>query len=155
MIRLVGLDSGPLGLLTHPKPTPIANECSAWLWKLLANDIQIALPDIADYELRREYLLRGNEISLQKLESLRNFTNYLLLSDTALKDAAELWAQVRGAGKPTADPKALDADCLVVAQIRESAKSLGFMDDEFVIATTDLGDLPRLAPAARWTDINI
>jgi hypothetical protein len=110
---------------------------------------------MADYELRREYLLRGNDVSLKKLDSLRKVVSYLPVSDTALNDAATLWAKTRAAGKPTADPKALDADCIIVAQIREFANELGLGNDEFIIATVDIGDLPRLAPAARWTDISI
>jgi len=61
---------------------------------------------------------------------------------------------VRASGRPTADPKALDIDCLVATQTRLFAQSLGLGDDEWIVATTDVGDLPRLAPAATWNAIS-
>jgi hypothetical protein len=51
--------------------------------------------------------------------------------------AAELWAQSRKAGKPTADPKALDGDVILAAQ----AKLLESGGNPVVIATTNVGHL--------------
>ena len=51
--------------------------------------------------------------------------------------AAEFWSQVRRAGLPTADPQALDADCILAAQ----ATLLGGPGDDIVIATTNVGHL--------------
>lgn len=155
MLRLVGLDSGPLSLLTHPKPSPFAEGCLVWLEGLLLSEIIVVLPSIADYELRREYVLRGNAVSLDKLDALREIVEFASLSEAALIEAASLWAKVRRSGEPTADPKALDIDCLVATQIRLFAQSEGLGEAEFIVATTDVGDLPRLAPAARWQDISL
>jgi hypothetical protein len=35
MSRLILLDSGPLGMVTHPKATGISDDCQQWLRSLL------------------------------------------------------------------------------------------------------------------------
>jgi len=155
MLRLVGLDSGPLGLLTHPKPSETAQACIRWLGALLVADVAVVLPSIAHYELRREYLLRDNTVSLEKLETLREVLDISAMNDAVLDEAAQLWAKVRRGGQPTAGSKALDIDCLVATQIRIFAREMGVSETEWMVATTDVGDLPRLAPAAHWPDISL
>ena len=52
---------------------------------------------------------------------------------------------------PTADPQALDADCILVAQ----AAPLGDPSDDIVIATTNVGHLGRFlrVVAESWDKI--
>lgn len=57
---------------------------------------------------------------------------------------------MRQAGIPTADPQELDGDVILAAQ----ALAVPQPADTFVIATTNVGHLSRLAPAARWQDID-
>lgn len=154
-LQLVALDTGPLGLVTHPKPSPDAQACIAWLQNLLDNDVRVLVPAIADYELRREYLLRRNVISLHKLDLILQPVELLPLTDDALHHAAQLWAQTRQRGRPTSDVKALDGDCILVAQVQLEVARLELKEDEWMIATTDVGDLPHLAPAKRWNEIRI
>jgi hypothetical protein len=45
-----------LGLVTNPRATPAAIECREWLIKRIADGDQILVPEIADYEIRRELL---------------------------------------------------------------------------------------------------
>lgn len=154
-LRLVALDTGPLGLLTHPKPSLDAKACIAWMQNLLDQDIRVLVPTIADYELRREYLLRQNAISLHKLDLLAEAGLFLSLDDEALRHAAQLWAQTRQAGRPTSNAKALDGDCILVAQVQLEVARLELDESEWMIATTDVGDLPHLAPAKRWNEIEL
>ncbi len=65
--------------------------------------------------------------------------------------AADLWAVIRQAGKPTADPKALDADCVLAAQ----ALRLGGPGDVVSIATTNPVHLSRFigVDARLWETI--
>ncbi len=154
-LQLVVLDTGPLGLVTHPKPSPDAKACLAWLQHLLDQDVRVLVPAIADYELRREYLLRRNTISLRKLDLLSEAGLFLPLSGEALHHAAQLWAQTRQAGRPTSDAKALDGDCILVAQVQLEAARLELEESEWMIATTDVGDIPHLAPAKLWSEIQI
>jgi predicted nucleic acid-binding protein len=73
----------------------------------------------------------------------------LSITDAALRRGADLWARARNSGRPTADPKALDADVLIAAQ----ALDLGLPASGFIIATVNVGHLSRFAPADLWTNI--
>ena len=63
--------------------------------------------------------------------------------------AAELWAEARRRGRPTADPKELDCDVILAAQAGLIARG----GDEPVIATTNVGHLALFADARTWQDI--
>lgn len=152
-LKLVGLDGGPLGLLTHPTPSPPAIECIAWLQSLLDGEVRVVLPAISDYEIRREYLLRQNQVSIRRLDALREIVDWAEIEDEVLIEGSELWSQIRRKGKPTSHPKSLDVDCLIATQVRRYAETLGFTEEEWLIATVDIGDMPNLAPAAHWTKI--
>ncbi|AFZ07682.1 hypothetical protein Osc7112_3300 [Oscillatoria nigro-viridis PCC 7112] len=51
---IVLLDSVPLGILTNPKGSPVTVECQLWVESLLFKGYRMILPEIADYEVRRE-----------------------------------------------------------------------------------------------------
>jgi len=55
--------------------------------------------------------------------------------------AAELWAEVRRRGRPTADPQALDGDVILAAQ----TLSIGGR-----VATENVGHLSLFVEAADW-----
>ncbi len=61
MSRFVLLDSGPLGLVTGPRRSAAANACRIWLEDLQAVGVEVRVPDIADYEVRRE-LVRAHRV---------------------------------------------------------------------------------------------
>src|SRR5438094_3266504 len=99
------LDTGILGLLCHPawaKSRPVAQ----WLAGLLAAaraDLQVILPEICDYELRRKLLHliakgQGDTRSLQRLDDLGKLLEYLPLDTDSLRTAAALWADARMRG---------------------------------------------------------
>lgn len=147
MSRVVLLDAGPLGLVTNPRRSPQSVACAQWLQALVADGTRVILPEIADYEVRRE-LLRANRVrGLARLDALVNRVEYLPLTTAAMRQAAVFWAQARQQGQPTADDKALDGDVILAAQ----ATTLGVTD--MVIATTNVGHLSRFAPAALWQHI--
>jgi len=52
------LDTGPLGLVTHPKGGAEAMECKEWMKPVLTDGCRVIVVAISDYELRRE-LIRG------------------------------------------------------------------------------------------------
>ena len=144
------LDAGPLGS-GNESPTIAAKKsiaCTQWLQGLILGGAQVFVPEIADYEVRRE-LLRANKTSgLARLDGLGQLLNYLPLTTTAFRQAALFWAQARQQGYPTADDKALDGDVILCAQ----AITLGVTD--VVIASTNVAHLSHFAPADVWQNIH-
>ncbi len=116
---------------------------------MLNRGIRVIVPEIADYEVRRE-LLRANKTNgLQRLDGLTQLLEYLPLTTTAMREAARLWADVRQHGKPTAGAEALDGDVILAAQ------AMTFGATDIVIATTNVGHLSRFIAAELWQDILI
>jgi predicted nucleic acid-binding protein len=114
--RLVFLDSEPLGLASQARGKPAADACRAWLLAAEAAGARVLVPEIVDYEVRRELVRVGATAGLRRLDALLARFPLLLLDRPALLRAAELWALVRRAGVPTADPHALDADAILAGQ---------------------------------------
>jgi predicted nucleic acid-binding protein len=110
----------------------------------------VVVPEIADYEVRRELLRAGRTTGVERLDALAVAIGLLPLTTAAMRKAAEFWAQARRAGRPTADDRALDADVILAAQ----ATVLTEQGDAPVIATTNVGHLARFATAMRWEDIS-
>jgi len=63
--------------------------------------------------------------------------------------AAQLWAEARKRGQPTASADALDGDVILAAQ----ALTSGFSPQDIVVATTNVGHLSQFVEAALWTSI--
>lgn len=149
MRRLVVLDTGPLGMVTNPKSTPATLGAGRWLRSLLANGTMVAIPEIADYEVRRELLRVGSRRGVAVLDAFKDSLFYLPLTTAAMLQAAEFWAAVRRQGKPTADAKALDADVILAAQ----ATMVTADYDEVVVATGNPHHISRFVQAQPWEDI--
>jgi predicted nucleic acid-binding protein len=149
--QFIFLDSGPLGLLTHPQRSAEVITVTQWLSRCLLNGTGIIVPAIVYYELKRELLRAKKTFSIGRLDAFINAApgRYLPLSDDALRLAAELWAQSRQAGRPTAESKALDIDVLIAAQ----ALSSGAAPSEVVIATTNPRHLAQFINAKHWKEI--
>jgi predicted nucleic acid-binding protein len=147
MSRVVLLDAGPLGLLTAPPRKADAQACSQWLAGLIAAGFRVIVPEIADYEVRRELLRAGKPASVRRLDHLAQATEYLPLTTAAMRQAAELWAVARQQGQPTAGDNTIDADMILAAQ------GLTLGGSSIVIATTNVGHLSRFVPAEVWSAI--
>ena len=145
------LDAGPIGLIAYARVSPQASACVRWLLSLLGAGIEVYVPEIADYEVRRELLRGGLLAGLARLDALlaTSGVTYVPLSTGAMREAARLWADARRRGTPTADPKALDGDAILAAQ----ARLLGFDRHEYVVATTNVGHLALFVPAESWSTI--
>lgn len=157
MSKIVLLDSGPLGLLSNPKGGPDTAAGNRWLQSLLAAGVIVTIPEIADYEVRRELLRVNKAKGVQRLNTLKTTLPYLPLTTEVMLQAATFWAAARQAGKPTADSKALDGDVILAAQAL-LAPGLLVPDEqpediEVIIATTNIGHLSRFAQALHWQDI--
>ena len=150
MSDAVFLDTGPLGILVkHPtKPEVIA--CSTWLLDCVAAGRNVYLPEIVDYELRRELLQSGFSHSIARLDKLKAKLIYLPLTTDAMLLAAGLWAQTRRGGQATSDPKSLDGDVILAAQM----VSTGIPGITGIVATGNAKHLGRLVRCADWSDIS-
>jgi predicted nucleic acid-binding protein len=145
MATIYLLDSGPLGLLAHDRP---ANRLPMQTWvtqKLTQGDI-IYLPEVADYEVRRELtrLVQAQQLPpsrLSRLDQLVHLITYLPVSTVMWQKAADLWAFARLQGVPTAPDAALDADVLLAAQ----ALLVGG-----TVVTTNPRHLERFVAVQQW-----
>jgi predicted nucleic acid-binding protein len=142
----VVLDSGPLGFATNPHNSIVPIACRQWIANLLAAGRRVILPEIADYEVRREFLRANMTSSLKLLNSLAHLIEYLPLTTAMMRQAADLWAQARNTGQQTAPNHALDADVILAAQ----ALSLGV---PVVVATGNPAHLSRFVSAELWQNI--
>lgn len=144
---VIVLDTGPLGLCSNPKQSGDNLACYQWLEGLVAQNRRIIVPEIADYEIRRELLRAGKVRGIRRLETLISTLEYLPITTVAMRKAAELWAEVRRSGMPTASNDALDGDVIVAAQ------ALTLNTADIVVATTNVAHLVRFVPAQAWQDI--
>jgi predicted nucleic acid-binding protein len=145
--RSIFLDSGVIGLITNPNLSAEGISCAKWLLSHINKGIQIIIPEIVDYEVRRE-LLRANKIKgLARLNELIDSLEYLPINTEAMRQATVFWAEARQKGQPTASDKTIDADMILVAQV--------FVMDvqNKVIATTNVGHLSRFVAADIWQNI--
>jgi predicted nucleic acid-binding protein len=120
-MKSVFLDAGPLGLLCAPRgKNSEAAKCARWLAELLQVGNFVVVPEIADYEIRREQIRLGRTANLIRLEALGQSLNCLPLSTVAMRKAAELWALARSRGQPTGGDNTIDADVILAAQVQSS-----------------------------------
>ena len=148
MTKVVVLDTSPLSRACDPARNV---EVYRWLEGLLASRLVIVVPEIADYEARRGMLHKRMTRALRRLDQLKSALHYSTLSTAVMMRAAELWAQARRRGRPTADPKELDGDVILAAQAEDTQSRLAC--DEIVIATENIGHLNHLVKARSWKEI--
>lgn len=108
------------------------------------------ISEIADYEVRRELLRANKQRGIARLDTIINSLSLLPINRLVMLRAAELWAQARRMGKPTASDQSLDADVIIAAQ----ASLLIDDGDAVIVATYNVNHLSRFVPAARWQDIS-
>ena len=149
MSMIVVLDAGPLGMITNPKSSPENEACKTWLAGLAYKGFEIVIPEIADYEVRRELLRAGKDRGLGRLDALKGLLGYAPITTSVMLKAAEFWAAARKMGRQSAGDASLDADMILVAQ----AGALVRDGDESVIATTNVRHLASFSPARLWRDI--
>lgn len=133
-------------MVSNPKNTPACQACKDWLNSLEPRGYIATIPEIADYEVRRELLRAGLLKSIQRLEQLKSVLPYLPITTAVMLKAAELWAEARRSGLPTADHKALDGDVTLAAQTILASEN----GHDVVIATTNVGHLSRFVEAREW-----
>lgn len=150
MSLVIFLDSSPLALVTNPnKANAQATACTKWLIACLDAGARVCVPEICDYELRRELLRAKKAEGLARLDQLKQEIEYVPVTSPMMLRAAEFWARARQMGKPTASKEALDIDVILAAQATLSAKA----SEELVVATTNVGHLILFVDAKPWEKI--
>lgn len=138
-----------MGLLVKGPGHAEANACRRWIIDCRASGITIYLPEIADYELRRELIRENLASSIQRLDLLKATVQYLPIITTHMLLAANLWARARNTGVATSDRHALDGDVILSAQ----AIGLGLPTGDFIVATANVKHLSRFVPADIWSNV--
>lgn len=149
MNQIVLLDSAPLGMVTNPKQTAENESCRLWLRKLLSQDVKVIIPEITDYEVRRELLRAKKTKGIKRLNALRGTLFYLPINTEMMLKAAEFWSQARQMGKPTASNDSLDGDVILAAQ----AALVQNINNQVIVATTNTKHLSLFVDARHWKDL--
>ena len=82
MINSVMLDTGTLGILVHPR---VNREIVEWVEHLTLSGVPVIIPEIADYELRRNLLLEELTMSLARLDELKEVLVFRLWTNLSLE----------------------------------------------------------------------
>ena len=139
MARVIVLDSGPLGLAARRPAIAGAQQVQSWLASREMSGALMIVPEIADYEVRRELVRARITSGISPLDILKSRFIYLPISTPAMLRACAFWAEVRQQGVPTASPDALDADCILAGM----AATAFDPNDVVTIATSNIAHLSR------------
>jgi hypothetical protein len=131
---LIILDSAPLGFICNPKNKDSYRKLSNFAKSL---NFSIGVPEIIDYELRRNFELENLQKSISLLSQFHQRDQLILLESEDLIRAAELWAWCRKQGSTTTENKGIDIDVILVSQALSQKNNF----DKVVILTIDIGDL--------------
>jgi predicted nucleic acid-binding protein len=150
MPKTIILDSGSLGMVTNPRAkSEDSQACKRWFEGVLRARDRIVIPEIADYEVRRELVRGQNFNSLNQLDRLKRSVVYLPITTEMMIQAAQLWAVARQTGQPTAHPHALDGDVILAAQV-----VVAYGEDlDAIVATTNVAHISRFVRADLWQNI--
>ena len=135
MSKVVLLDTAPLSQVAHPQIKP---DVIRWLQYLEKTATVLRVPEIADYELRRELLRAGKHESIYRLDQISQLFLIPLTTETIHK-AAALWALIRNEGQATASNDSLDGDVILAAQAFFQLENF----DEVEVITTNLKHISR------------
>ncbi len=151
MPRIILLDSTPLALICRHRGHPRGDVCRRWLDSIEMAGVVVVVPEIADYEVRREWTRSGSRGGLARLDYLATRLIYHPITTPVMHRAAEFWADVRRHGLPTAADSGLDADAILAAQ----ADLIGNPGDVVTVATSNARHLARFPgiDAREWSSI--
>jgi hypothetical protein len=138
-------------MITHFGADPVNERCRQWMERLLAGGIAVRVPEIADYELRRNLVRIRSERSLTALDSLVARIGYVALTTVSMRKAASYWAQARWRGKAATDNKRLDGDMILCGQVSVLVDG----GDDAEIATDNTRHFSHFFKAREWFKIHV
>jgi predicted nucleic acid-binding protein len=148
---IVILDSGVLHTLISTSKVKEVTDCQDWFYYLLSRSALVVTSAICNYEVKRELIRRKKIQEINNLNQLKALIDFIPVDEPTLELAAELWAEARNKGLPTADDLSLDADVIICAQYRLLAEE--YPGRYVVIATTNVKHLSRFSEAKEWQEI--
>ena len=144
------LDAGPLGDACRKRGSPSVDRLILWWIQARANGVIIAIPEIADYEVRRGLLADGAIAGVQRLDAVcKEHGVYIPISTASMRKAAELWALTRSLGRPIAADTELGGDAILMAQ----ATLFAGHSDQLTIATYNPRHFADHLDARHWDAI--
>lgn len=150
--EIVLLDSGPLGWIVHlTSRKEIVIKCQQW-FKTITKNYLVCIPEIVDYEVRRELIHKKLTKSIERLDELKGLKNidYIPITTEIILKAAELWGWAHSTGQQTAGKEALDGDVILAATAIITSQNEG---KKVIIATTNVSDLQRYHTDTKyWED---
>ncbi len=151
MTQYIMLDASPLGLIAQRPGLIKADACRAWAAAHDRAGRKLFVPEIIDFEVRRELVRINATAALSRLEAFiaAEPGRYLPITTAAMREAALVWADARRRGIPTADPKELDVDVVLAAQVRMSV----YPRTDTIVATGNVTHLRRFVTAELWSAI--
>ena len=144
------LDSGPLGVLTSPLANPDAIRCQHWFDTMVEHGHHMFTSEVCDYEVRRELLRINSTTGIARLDAFILLVEFMPINRGTMLRAAQLWAEARRRGRPTADAAALDADVILAAQAQLLTEEL---QEPVVVVTMNARHLGQFVDARRWQEI--
>ncbi len=148
---IVILDSGVLHTLVSTSKVKEVTDCQDWFYYLLSRSALVVTSPICNYEVKRELIRRNKVQEINNLNQLKALIDFLPVDEPTLELAAELWAEARNQGLPTADDLSLDADVIICPQCKLLAEE--YPGRYVVIATTNVKHLSRFTEAKEWQEI--
>ena len=104
-------------MITNPGGSTKSEECKLWFETALLKGLQFVVPDIADYEVRRELLRADKARGVARLDALKALLAFHPISTSVLLRAAEFWAKARRLGRQTAEWLCRDLDLQACNQL--------------------------------------
>ena len=128
-------------MVTNPKWN---KDALKWFRAMLESDCEVMIPEITDYELRRNLILERMEASIQLLDKLKTLLVYLPIDTRTMLRAAQFWAKSRSRHTPTGDANQLDGDAILAAQAEQAGAT---------VATNNVGHLSQFVETKKWSEI--
>jgi predicted nucleic acid-binding protein len=145
VIQTVVLDTGVLGAVTHPNPSA---DATIWIGQLAVSTTRVIVPEVCDYELRRELLRARKPKSIARLDRVIAQFVYWPITTVAMRRAAQIWAQARQSGRPATSNNRLDGDAILIGQVLTE-------DPTAVVATTNVRHFESFVDARNWSDVSV
>ena len=152
------LDTGTIGILSSASAGEEARRCTEWLAHIRRAGVEVKVPLICYYEIRREMIRLVGDASRSVVVRSRwedaliwfdDFSARLGIAGIDVKVmriASDLWAEARRRGLPTAARHSLDADVILAAIARRASRG----GRDVRVVTTNVGHLAHYVPACRW-----